>query len=416
MKDAEDVAVASRITAAMKAGMCLYGLLTLAAIVAGWNASRPIPLSLLREQHPRSWQGARYTPSKAMPAVSSCGVNQQVSKDGKCRLVDAPLLRHRDVEFLSTLSKSGPARLRGTLCVPQVRGVPKPAVLLIHGSGPQSRDGNLAGDLARPKRQRSVALLKELANLLCRHGFVVLRYDKRSCLNCYPDVVASAKTFRFRDHQHDAEDALEYLRRLDSVDAHRLVLVAHSQGAKAAASMAQGDPGVKALVLLAPALLPVVEGVLEQLLRAAALRRAMFDWVGYARLKREHDSHRDCFSILEQEPKSDAFCFAQGVGLQALRVERAQAASAVQALFGSRIPTLMVHGALDINVDVAASIRRIARASNDHLHLRVVPNAGHLLRDLQKPDASVAFHPDVKASIVRFLSREFATLPAQVLP
>src|SRR5262249_27227818 len=64
-------------------------------------------------------------------------------------------------------SGKAPYMLSGTLTVPAT-GTPAPAVVLLHGSGPNDRDGTVGG----------VKPLMDLAEGLSSRGFVVLRYDK----------------------------------------------------------------------------------------------------------------------------------------------------------------------------------------------------------------------------------------------
>jgi len=129
---------------------------------------------------------------------------------------------------------SGDLTLVGTLTVPaRTSSETHPAVILIHGSGPQDRDEALP--LSFPKTQGlSVSVFSDLAQALGTAGYVVLRYDKRTCgpfngrcKNNYPTPTRP----RVTDFEADAAAGLDWLASRPEVDPGRLVVVGHSQGA-----------------------------------------------------------------------------------------------------------------------------------------------------------------------------------------
>ena len=100
------------------------------------------------------------------------------------------------------------ARLAGALLVPRGSG-PHPAVVLLHGSGPQNRNGTLP-----------------FARFLLRHGIAILTFDKRG-------VGASQGDWRRASFETLAEDALAAVALLKTrrdIDAKRIGLFGVSQG------------------------------------------------------------------------------------------------------------------------------------------------------------------------------------------
>jgi uncharacterized protein len=132
--------------------------------------------------------------------------------------------------------------LAGTLTLPRGASAqhPVPAIVTITGTGPQDRD-EMSPSLPsyRPFRQ--------FADSLSRRGIAVLRMDDRG-------VGASGGTFKrttdegFRD---DIRSGLAYLRSRPEIDATHLGLVGHSEGAITAPMVAEVEPSVRAIVLLA---------------------------------------------------------------------------------------------------------------------------------------------------------------------
>lgn len=126
--------------------------------------------------------------------------------------------------------------LAGTLTLPEGPG-PFPAVVLISGSGPQTRDSELFGH--RP--------FLVLADHLTRRGIAVLRSDDRG-------VGASEGDFRAatsRDFAEDAEAAVAYLRTRADVREGAVGLLGHSEGGLVAPMVAADGEGVAFVVLLA---------------------------------------------------------------------------------------------------------------------------------------------------------------------
>jgi pimeloyl-ACP methyl ester carboxylesterase len=131
---------------------------------------------------------------------------------------------------------AGTARLAGTLTVPHGKG-PFPAVVLVHGSGPIDRDGDVFGHKT----------LLVLADHLSRHGIAVLRYDKRGI----GKSTGGRKDATMFDLADDADAAVRFLRGRPEVDARRLGVVGHSEGGMIAPLLASRDPAIAFVVMLA---------------------------------------------------------------------------------------------------------------------------------------------------------------------
>jgi len=133
----------------------------------------------------------------------------------------------------------GEWKLPGVLTVPNGAG-PFPAVVLVHGSGPNDRDETVGG----------TKMFKDLAEGLASRGIVVLRYDKRT--KVYGAKVARINTFTL--HDETVEDALKgiaLLRAQKEVDPKRVFYLGHSLGGYAAPRAGAEDNQIAGLILLA---------------------------------------------------------------------------------------------------------------------------------------------------------------------
>lgn len=131
--------------------------------------------------------------------------------------------------------------LVGTLTLPKGASKSKPvaAFITISGSGAQDRDSNLGFGGYRPFRQ--------LTDALARRGIASLRMDDRG-------TRASGGTFKGSTSADFAEDiraGLAYLRTRPEIRADRLAVLGHSEGALITPMVAEKEPKLRAIVLLA---------------------------------------------------------------------------------------------------------------------------------------------------------------------
>lgn len=143
---------------------------------------------------------------------------------------------------------SGALALPGTLTLPAGENAgtaPFPAVVLVHGSGPQDRDSTIGG----------AKVFRDLAVGLAAQGVAVLRYDKVTYEHSLKVSLDPTFTLK-RETVDDALAAVELLEGLDSIDSSRIYVAGHSQGGYAVPLMIQADAGKNiagAIILAGPA-------------------------------------------------------------------------------------------------------------------------------------------------------------------
>ena len=145
------------------------------------------------------------------------------------RWAGAPLpYRTQPVRFAN-----GEIPLHGTLFIPNGKG-PHPGVVLLHGSGPQTRE----------------SYIRYFADQFARNGFAALIYDKRNTAR--KDIpLWQQGGGTFADLADDATAAVRYLRaRPDVADPRRIGLWGLSQGAWIAPLAADRIEGIAFLVLV----------------------------------------------------------------------------------------------------------------------------------------------------------------------
>jgi hypothetical protein len=137
--------------------------------------------------------------------------------------------------------------------LPGVLTLPKdaknvPAVVLVHGSGPNDQDETIG----------AIKVFKDLAWGLASRGVAVLRYDKRTRIDG-----SNVKTQK--DEVEDAAHmAVALLAARPEIDPKRIALLGHSQGGNLAPRIAKGDPAIKRLVVFAGSTRPLEDAVVAQ--------------------------------------------------------------------------------------------------------------------------------------------------------
>jgi len=131
--------------------------------------------------------------------------------------------------------------LPGTLLVPVGKG-PFPAVVLVHGSGPNDRD----------ETQGANKPFRDLAEGLASKGVLVFRYDKRTLVH---GAKMTAPTIE-AEVVDDAVAAVALLRARKDVDAKRVTVVGHSLGAQLGPQVAKASKASRVVLLAPPARTP----------------------------------------------------------------------------------------------------------------------------------------------------------------
>jgi fermentation-respiration switch protein FrsA (DUF1100 family) len=155
---------------------------------------------------------------------------------------------------------SGEWALPGTLTLPAGEG-PFPAVVLVHGSGPNDRDETVGPN--KPFR--------DLAWGLASQGIAVLRYEKRT--KQYPEKMAAIQdTLTVKEETvDDALAAVDLLRKTAGIDPQRIFVLGHSLGGMLLPRIGTADGKIAGLISLAGLTRPLEDAILEQVTYIANL-------------------------------------------------------------------------------------------------------------------------------------------------
>ncbi|HEU6453564.1 MAG TPA: alpha/beta fold hydrolase [Gemmatimonadaceae bacterium] len=272
-------------------------------------------------------------------------------------------------EEVSVPAPKAGIELAGTLTIPMHASATRvPAVVMITGSGPEDRDEAtpvLPG--YRPFR--------EIADTLGRHGIAVLRMDDRG-VGGTPRGPSDPTSADFAD---DIRAALAYLRERPEIDATRLGLIGHSEGALIALMVGASDPELHAVVLVAGS------SRTGRQISDAQIRTAF-----------EHKMHLSGAAldsaIRANEPAREAQLASSAWLRFWFDFDPRPTAKKLH------MPVLIVQGATDTQVtpDQAEELASAVRSGgNADVTVRVIPETNHLL--VHDPDGSFTNYSKLKS-------------------
>jgi hypothetical protein len=299
--------------------------------------------------------------------------------------------------------RSGEITLAALLMLPASER-PRPAAVIIHGSGTSDRSHQWA---------------RAIAEELCRNGVAVLLTDKRGS-------GASGGDWRVAGFSELAEDALAgvtFLRGRPEIDRERVGLIGLSQGGWVAPLAAARSDDVAFVITVSSAAVGFAEQTFVEMAntaRQAGLREPLVqevvrlnaaagkylttgDWDQYARARAR---------VLETEARTIAAGFPAAAHEPIWTFLRAVAAyDPVPYWILVTQPVFVVYGGEDErdNVPVAESVRRLEHAfravNKGNYQVLVVPEVGHGIRDPQTHRLAARFVDGLRTWVHQYVAR-----------
>jgi pimeloyl-ACP methyl ester carboxylesterase len=287
----------------------------------------------------------------------------------------------RDVRFNNL---AGLNQIAGTLSMPKGEG-PFPAVVLISGTGHNTRDEDVWG--------HKVFVI--LADALSRNGIAVLRYDKRGVGGSTGSYDAATTA----DFISDAEAAVTWLKTRPQIAVDHIGLLGHSEGGIIAPAVAAADKSVAFVVMLAG---PTIRGDKLFVLQSAMTAKAYGAPDDYIARRKIFD--QELYDAILSAP-SDVMALdrakvvvAKGVAEKIVDPNEAEtlpqddtrpweryflAYDPAPILAKLTVPVLALNGSLDVQVpareDLAAA--REALKTNSKATVIELPGMNHLLQE-----------------------------------
>ena len=270
--------------------------------------------------------------------------------------------------------------LPGTLAMPDGEG-PFPAVVLVHGSGPQDRDSTIG-----PNHP-----LRDVARGLAERGVAALRYDKRT--RVHPVAAAFDPDFGVDEEStHDTVAAVAALQATAGIDPERVFVFGHSLGAMLTPRILQRADGAAGGVMFAASARTMLDLIPEQTARMGGLT-GIDPAATAARIEVLDDA------IARLRADGDVADVPQVLGAPLGYLRSTEALDPVAEAGAVAQPLLVLHGGRDIQVtDVDWQAWQAAFGDEPRVTLKRYPELGHLgiVADADSPLAtySVPGHVD----------------------
>lgn len=301
--------------------------------------------------------------------------------------------KHEDVRF-----PNGDGQLAGTLIRP-ASGAQHPAVVLVHGSGPENREHVLPW-----------------ARFLVRGGIAVLSYDKRGVGESAGDWTTAS----FDDLAGDAVAAFEYLKTRRDIDGAQIGLLGISQAGWVMPLAAPRAKGLAFLISISGAGVTPAETTIDQtqnemtargmkpqtVTEIVALMKLQYQ---YARTGQGWDEYAAAREKLASRmgPPPEAFPGAPDHPSW-LSIRRSYFHDPVPSLRQLRLPVLALFGELDNNIlaekNKAAWEAALKAGGHPDYTLLILPKANHAMLE-----AKIGSNAEM-ASLQRFVPVYFTTV------
>jgi len=270
-----------------------------------------------------------------------------------------------------------PLKLTATLSLPKGKG-PFPAVVLVHGSGSTDQDESIG-----PNKP-----FKDLAWGLASRGVAVLRYNKRSFQ--YP-ASFKGKQFTLEEEAiEDAKAAVAELAARPDIDPKRIFVAGHSLGAMLAPRIAQEDPQVAGIAIMAGNSRPLEDLIVEQVKYEVGLS-------GPATPNGEEQiamAEKTAADMRNPNLTSEQTVSFLGIPLPGSYILDLRHYDQVRTAAGLKIPILVLQGARDCQVrlaDYEGWKKALAGDSRSTFHL--YPNLYHLFIPVPASDTTALSTP-----------------------
>jgi pimeloyl-ACP methyl ester carboxylesterase len=302
--------------------------------------------------------------------------------------------RHENVRFAS-----GDIQLAGTLITP-ITGEKHPAIILVHGSGPENRE-----------------YILPFARFLIRHGMAVLGYDKRGV----GGSTGNWNTASFDDLADDVVAAFEYLKTRSDVDSRRIGLLGVSQAGWIMPLAAVRAKDLAFLISISGAGIPAAETTIDQAqneMTARGMRpQAVEQIVGLMKLQYnfartgqgwdQYAATREKLAARMAGAPPDTFPGTPDHPYWQF-IRRLYFYDPAPTLRQLQVPTLALFGELDNNIvaekNKAAWEAALKSGGNRDYTLQVLPKANHL-----QLEAKVGSNAEM-SSLQRFVPVYFKTI------
>lgn len=282
--------------------------------------------------------------------------------------------------------------LYGTITIPQESEGKLPAVILVPGSGPVDRDGNIG------QGKLTTNLYKDIAALFAEQEYVTLRYDKRGTGKSGGEYLSTG----LWDLVLDVEASFSFLQQHPQVDSSKIVLAGHSEGTIIVTAVAERQEQVAGIMLLSGGVDNLGEALVHQRKRSYRELRSKKGVVGWflRSVINEEKQEKKVFKQMKPVFESDKDVVKiQGFFKQPAKWFREHYAyNTREALRKISCPVLAIQGDKDplVENEVLKELPELAAGACEYY---IIPDMEHALKEQKEARSILNYKKVVKNTI-----------------
>jgi len=259
--------------------------------------------------------------------------------------------------------------LDGLLTIPDEGDTPFPAIVLVHGSGPNDMDEKVG----------NCYTFKDLAKGFAERGIATIRYDKRT--KTYgKQMVKSPEASSMTVWDETIEDALfatELIRKDPRINPDKVFIAGHSMGAMLAPRIDAEGGNYAGLILLAGSPRKLEEIMIEQQDNAIANLNPILRWIGSKQMMKIRAKLDGLYEMSDEEAKQKTFL---GKYVKLYYLKEWGSKPAVDYLKDLTKPILIMQGDMDFHVSVENDFNKYKEIMGDRPNatFKLYPNLNHL--------------------------------------
>ena len=258
--------------------------------------------------------------------------------------------------------------LNGLLTIPQVGNTPYPAVVLVHGSGPNDMNEKVG----------NVYPFKDLAEGLAKRGIATIRYDKRTFAHGKA-LMNSPNAADFTVWDETIEDALfaaDLLKNDPRINPERIILLGHSLGGMLAPRIDAENECFAGIIIWAGSPRKFEEVMRDQQDDFLKTANRFTKWIAKKQISKLREKLDRLYDMTDDEAKATPF-FGKNAKIYYLKEWGEK--PAINYLKKLVKPILVMHPSDDFHVSIEKDFEKYKEILKDHPNavFKLYPGLNH---------------------------------------
>jgi hypothetical protein len=275
--------------------------------------------------------------------------------------------------------------LNGLLSIPECGTAPYPAVVLVHGSGPNDMNEKVGNNY----------FFRDLSEGLAEHGIAAIRYDKRTRTYGKELVKNTGLTVK-EETIEDAVFAAELLRKNLRIDPKKIFIAGHSMGGMLAPRIDAEGGNFAGIIILAGSPRKIEEIIIDQQENYLKTANGIIKWIAGKQIGKIVEKLNGIYDMTDEEAKAASVI---GKYVKAYYFKEWGMNPSINYLKNLLKPILVMHGDADFHVFVKSDFEKYKEilANHPNAGFKLYPNLNHLFMPVVYGDIKKALKEYKKA-------------------